>query len=78
MEFLLLFHLSLFVLLLNASTICFSQIQSSINSKTYIIRSSDLFLARTSGFVEAQDELVQPGTTNILNNESPGNDLAAT
>lgn len=73
MEFLLFFHLSLFVLLLNASTICFSQIQSSINSKNYIIRSSDVFL-----FVEAQDELVQPGTTNILNNESPGNDLAAT
>lgn len=73
MEFLLFFHLSLFVLLLNASTICFSQIQSSINSKNYIIRSSDVFL-----FVEAQDELVQPGTTNIHNNESPGNDLAAT
>lgn len=78
MEFLLFFRFSFFVLLLNASTIYFSQIQSSINSKNYIIRSSDQFLARTSGFVGAQDELVQPGTTNILNNESPGNDLAAT
>lgn len=58
MEFLLFFRLSFFVLLLNDSTICFSQIQSSINTKNYIIRNSDLFLARTSGFVEAQDELV--------------------
>lgn len=58
MEFLLFFRLSFFVLLLNDSTICFSQIQSSINTKNYIIRNSDLFLARTSGFVGAQDELV--------------------